>query len=82
MVAENEFLLLQRKYKKIRVNMFSLDKRNIRVAISPFCNLNCAYCDGPKGRKKGKPGAMEDFRKKPLKYGIIKIDEFLKIIKS
>jgi molybdenum cofactor biosynthesis enzyme MoaA len=60
--------------------MFSLDRRNIRVAVSPFCNLNCIYCDGQRSRKPDKPGAMEDFRKKPLSQGVISTDEFVKII--
>jgi cyclic pyranopterin phosphate synthase len=62
--------------------MFSLNKRNIRVAISPFCNLNCIYCDGQKSRKPDKIGAMEDFRRKPLKHGVISTNEFIEIIKA
>jgi len=62
--------------------MFSLKKRNIRVAISPFCNLNCIYCDGQKSRKPGKSGAMEDFRRKPLSQGIISTGIFIEIIKA
>lgn len=61
-------------------NVFCLDKRNIRVAISPFCNLDCIYCDGQKGRKPDKPGAMEDFRRKALDQGVISTDTFIKII--
>jgi len=62
--------------------MFSLDKRNIRVAVSPFCNLNCIYCDGQKSRRPGKPGAMEDFRRKPLDQGVITTNEFIEIIRA
>jgi molybdenum cofactor biosynthesis enzyme MoaA len=62
--------------------MFSLEKRNIRVAISPSCNLDCAYCDGSKSRKPDKPGAMEDFRSKPLDRGVIGTDQFLGIIEA
>ena len=58
-----------------------INKKNIRVAISPFCNLNCIYCDGQKSRTLDKPGAMEDFRRKPLNKGIIGTDVFIKIIK-
>lgn len=62
--------------------MFSLENRNVRVAISPFCSLNCAYCDGPRSRKPDKPGAMEDFRRKPLNRGVIRTDDFLGIIRA
>jgi len=61
---------------------FRLNRRKIRVAISPFCNLNCVYCDGSKSRKKNKPGAMEDFRQKPLNQGVISTDMFIKIIEA
>lgn len=62
--------------------MFSLDKRNIRVAISPWCNSNCVYCHGQKSREAGKPGAMEDFRHKPLDFGVIDTKTYLKIIEA
>ena len=62
--------------------MFCLNKRNIRIAISPFCNFSCVYCDGQKSRKPSKPGAMEDFRHKPLEQGVISTDIFIKIIKA
>ncbi len=61
--------------------MFCLNKRNIRVAISPTCNLNCVYCDHSKNRKPERPGAMEDFRHKSLAQGVISTDMLLKIIK-
>lgn len=56
--------------------------KNIRVAVSAQCNLNCAYCDGPKSRTKSKPGAMEDFRKKPLSKGVIKTADYLNLIQG
>ena len=63
--------------------MFCLAQRNIRVAISPFCNLDCIYCDGgQKNRRPGRPGAMEDFRRKPLNQGVISTGVFIKIIES
>ena len=63
--------------------MFSLNKRNIRVAIFPLCNFNCIYCDGEQRYgKPGRPGAMEDFRRKPLGDGNINIDMILEIIKA
>ncbi len=63
-------------------NTFRLSRRRARIAISPFCNLNCIYCDGPKSRKDDKPGAMEDFRSKPLKQGIVNTGTFVKIIEA
>ena len=62
--------------------MFSLNRRNIRIAVSPHCNSDCLYCDGQKSRKINKPGAMEDFRRQPLKSGVIDTKTFLEIIKA
>jgi len=61
---------------------FRLSYRKARVAISPSCNLNCLYCDGPRSRKQNRPGAMEDFRRKPLNQGVISTDTFVEIIKA
>lgn len=58
-----------------------LDNVNLRIAISSQCNLNCLYCEGSRGFRNGKPGAMEDFRKKPLKDGCIDEETLIKIIK-
>ena len=63
-------------------NAFRLNERKARIAISPFCNLNCIYCDGPKNRRDNRPGAMEDFRSKPLRQGVISTDIFIQIIRS
>jgi len=63
-------------------NTFRLNRRRARIAISPFCNLNCFYCDGPKSRKYNRPGAMEDFRSKSLNQGTINTDTFVKIIEA
>lgn len=63
-------------------NTFRLNRRRARIAISPFCNLNCIYCDGPKSRKYNRPGAMEDFRSKSLNQGTINTDTFVKIIEA
>jgi len=62
--------------------MPSLKNRSIRVALSPSCNLNCVYCDGPQGREPDKHGAMEDFRSKPLSSGVIEAETYIKIIKA
>lgn len=62
--------------------MFLFKKRTIRVAISAFCNFNCVYCNGHNSRKPGKPGAMEDFRRKSLKHGVISTKETIEIINT
>lgn len=59
-----------------------LGLRNVRVAISASCNFNCVYCDGPRSRQPGKPGAMEDFRRTPLSEGVISTDETMAILQS
>lgn len=58
-----------------------LENINLRVAISSECNLNCVYCEGVAGYKPDKPGAMEDFRKNPKKYGNINTKTLLDIVK-
>lgn len=62
--------------------MLDLSERNIRVAISPTCNFRCIYCDGHHSRRPKKPGAMEDFRRKPIDEGVINANAFIKIINS
>jgi len=59
-----------------------LELRKARIAISPVCNFHCKYCDGNKGRQLKKPGAMEDFRSKPLERGVIDTETYIKIIKT
>lgn len=54
---------------------------NLRIAISSNCNMNCIYCEGALGYTPQKPGAMEDFRKKPLCEGNIDTNTLLQIIK-
>ena len=61
---------------------FRLHRRKARVAISPYCNLDCLYCDGPRSRKRDRPGAMEDFRQKPLRQGVVSTEAFIKIIEA
>lgn len=61
---------------------FHLKERNIRVAISPSCNLNCVYCDSEQSRCEKRPGAMEDFRHKPISEGIINTDQNVELIRS
>lgn len=47
-----------------------------KVALSPYCNLKCTYCGGA-DRTYGYPATMEDFRKSPLKTGVISTDTLL-----
>lgn len=55
-------------------------KRNVRIAVSSACNLNCIYCEGNKGYRKDKMGAMEDFRKTPLSQGNITYEELMSLL--
>lgn len=52
--------------------------KNIRPAISPFCNMNCRYCSnsGSAGYAK-----MEDFRRSPISSGVLSTDQWLQIFK-
>lgn len=52
-----------------------------KVALSPYCNLKCTYCGGA-DRRYGYPAAMEDFRKAPLKTGIISTVTLLNSLKK
>ena len=57
-------------------------QRNIRIAMSPICNMNCIYCEGVEGfKKEGRMAAMEDIRKTPLHKGNITTNELLEILK-
>lgn len=60
--------------------MLRLEERTVRVAISESCNLHCVYCDGPNERSKDKPGAMEDFRRRPLTHPRLDAAMVLEII--
>lgn len=68
--------------KEHEVKSCEVGAKNVRVALSPACNLACTYCDGPKSRSEEKPGAMEDFRKKPLEEGVISTADYLRIFES
>lgn len=59
-----------------------LELRKTRISISSACNLYCNYCDGSKGRQPDKPGAMEDFRSKPLEQGVVDTETYIQIIQS
>lgn len=55
-----------------------LEDVNLRVAISPVCNLNCLYCGEPGGYQVGK---YEDFRRDHRKAGNIGIENLLEIVR-
>ena len=46
-----------------------------------MCNLDCVYCEGNKGYRKDKMGAMEDFRRTPLSQGNITYEELMSLLK-
>ena len=57
-------------------------QRNVRIAISPVCNMKCIYCEGNNGfGKNGRTAAMEDIRRKPISEGNITTEELLEILK-
>lgn len=37
--------------------------RNMRIALTSYCNLDCKYCGGHKGYSNEKRGTMEDYRR-------------------
>lgn len=57
-------------------------KSKIRVAISPVCNLRCAYCDNSHGQSTNRIIAMEDFRRTPLSAGCISTEEYIEILRT
>ena len=59
----------------------SILERTPRIAVTPYCNLNCIYCDGAT-RSDTKPGAMEDFRRTSLDKGVIEKTILMDIIKN
>ena len=56
-------------------------QRNLRIAIASVCNLNCVYCEGNKGYREDKLGAMEDFRKTKLENGNISYEQLIELLK-
>ena len=56
-------------------------ERNIRVAISPICNMNCIYCIGDnRSIYSRRMAAMEDIRNTPLSEGCISTEQLLDIL--
>src|SRR3990167_6049739 len=52
--------------------------KNIRPAISPFCNMNCRYCSNSNNAGYAK---MEDFRRSSISSGVLSTDQWLQIFK-
>lgn len=59
----------------------TLNNIQLRIAVSPNCNLRCTYCEGLAGCRSDKPAAMQDFRRKPLREGNIKTEVLLDIVR-
>lgn len=50
----------------------------VKVAFSPVCNYQCAYCGGSDNRKQASvPGAMEDYRANAITEGSITTPQLL-----
>ena len=63
------------------MNSNFVDKRNIRIAISSYCNFDCSYCGGHKGYTKDKKGSMEDYRHDTIDGYFLKTDEIKSLLK-
>lgn len=55
--------------------------RNLRIAISSYCNLDCSYCGGHKGYSDEKRGTMEDYRREKISGYKITLDEIKELLK-
>ena len=56
-------------------------ERNIRIAVSPICNMNCVYCVGDNRRiNPRRVAAMEDIRISPLNCGCISTEQLLRML--
>ncbi len=55
--------------------------RNLRIAITSYCNLDCQYCGGHKGYSDKKRGTMEDYRREVLSGYRLKLPELKKLLK-
>ena len=53
--------------------------RNLRIAITSYCNLDCEYCGGHKGYSDEKRGTMEDYRREVISGYKIKISELKRL---
>lgn len=56
--------------------------RNLRIAITSFCNLDCKYCGGHKGYSNEKRGTMEDYRRDVIDGYQLSFDELKELLKK
>ena len=56
--------------------------RNLRVALTSYCNLNCEYCGGHKGYSNEKRGTMEDYRRDVINGYKISLDELKQLFED
>ena len=56
--------------------------RNLRIAITSYCNLDCEYCGGHKGYSDEKRGTMEDYRREVIGGYKIKLSELKELLKK
>lgn len=54
--------------------------RNLRIAITSHCNLDCKYCGGHKGYSNEKRGTMEDYRRDVINGYRISLEELKKLL--
>lgn len=56
--------------------------RNLRIAITSFCNLDCKYCGGHKGYSNEKRGTMEDYRRDVIDGYQLSFEELKLLLKK
>ena len=54
--------------------------RNMRIAITSHCNLDCKYCGGHKGYSNEKRGTMEDYRRDVITGYRLSLEELKRLI--
>ena len=54
--------------------------RNLRIAITSYCNLDCKYCGGHKGYSKEKRGTMEDYRRDVIDGYQLSLEDLKKLL--
>lgn len=56
--------------------------RNLRVAITSYCNLDCEYCGGHKGYSDEKRGTMEDYRREVISGYKLKLEDLKQLLQK